>query len=84
MHPQIKYLLLAVGTAGNELSPADTQLLTQQGGTLVFEGTKVVFKHVDTGILGQLKDMDALLAAVGASRTVGESGLRLQEVQSLE
>lgn len=34
---------------GQELCPPDTGLLTQQGGCLVFSGSSVVFKHVDSG-----------------------------------
>lgn len=63
--------------AGPELSPEDTSLLTQQGGTLAFKGSNLVFKHMDSGILGQLKDTDALLAAV-AVNSRAESALQLQ------
>jgi hypothetical protein len=44
------------------MSPAETRLLTQQGGSLVFSGEEVVFKHVDSGIL-KYTDVDALVAA---------------------
>jgi hypothetical protein len=57
---------LAIGPccsfAGGEMSPAETRLLTQQGGSLVFSGEEVVFKHVDSGIL-KYTDVDALVAA---------------------
>ncbi|GLC39918.1 hypothetical protein PLESTB_001821700 [Pleodorina starrii] len=46
----------------NELCPPDTQLLTQQGGCLVFSGSQVVFKHVDSGIL-RYSDVDTLMQA---------------------
>eukprot|EP00271_Cylindrocystis_brebissonii_P014505 TRINITY_DN35867_c0_g1_i1.p1 TRINITY_DN35867_c0_g1~~TRINITY_DN35867_c0_g1_i1.p1 ORF type:complete len:363 (+),score=44.93 TRINITY_DN35867_c0_g1_i1:54-1142(+) len=46
-----------------ELSPPKTQLLTQQGGTLVFSGRKVIYKHVDTGIL-KYTPIDELLKAI--------------------
>lgn len=50
-----------------ELSPPDTKLLVQQGGTLVFKGTDVIFRHNDSGIL-KYTDIDALMAAIDASR----------------
>ncbi|KAK9812732.1 hypothetical protein WJX72_002816 [[Myrmecia] bisecta] len=34
-----------------ELSPPKQELLTQQGGTLVFNGAQTVFRHDDSGIL---------------------------------
>ena len=37
--------------AGAELSPPNTALLTQQGGTVVFDGTDTIFRHDDSGIL---------------------------------
>ena len=49
-------------TPGGELCPPDTSLLTQQGGTLVFSGSSVVFKHVDSGIL-RYTDPEAILQA---------------------
>ncbi|GAQ86414.1 hypothetical protein KFL_002870180 [Klebsormidium nitens] len=45
-----------------EMSPPETRLLTQQGGSIVFDGEDVVFKHVDSGIL-KYTDVDALVAA---------------------
>jgi hypothetical protein len=53
--------------AGGELSPADTKLLVQQGGSLVFKGTDVIFRHNDSGIL-KYTDVDALMAAIDGSR----------------
>lgn len=53
--------------AGGGLSPPDTKLLVQQGGTLVFKGTDVIFRHNDSGIL-KYTDIDALMAAIDASR----------------
>lgn len=44
------------------MSPPETRLLTQQGGSLVFDGQDVVFKHVDSGIL-KYTDVDALVAS---------------------
>ena len=55
--------------AGGELSPPDTNLLVQQGGTLVFHDRNVVFQHADSGIL-KYTDVDALLAAVAAVAAV--------------
>jgi hypothetical protein len=50
------------GCAGGELSPADTQLLVQQGGTLVCKGQQVVYRHNDSGIL-KYADIDQVVAA---------------------
>ncbi|KAG2483176.1 hypothetical protein HYH03_017968 [Edaphochlamys debaryana] len=44
----------------SELSPPDETLLTQQGGSLVFSGDAVLFKHVDSGIL-RYTDVDTLM-----------------------
>jgi hypothetical protein len=60
-------MLLLVPCAGGELSPADTKLLVQQGGSLVFKGTDVIFRHNDLGIL-KYTDVDAMMAAIDASR----------------
>jgi hypothetical protein len=49
--------------AGSELSPPNDELLTQQGGSLVFRGRTVLFWHADSGIL-KYTDLDALLAAL--------------------
>lgn len=49
--------------SGSELCPADEGLLTQQGGSLLFRGDQVIFRHTDSGIL-KYTDLDALLAAV--------------------
>ncbi|CAD7696283.1 unnamed protein product [Ostreobium quekettii] len=46
-----------------KLCPPDNNLLVQQGGTLVFKGDEVVFKHEDSGIL-KTADVEELLAAV--------------------
>ena len=51
--------------AGSELCPPDESLLTQQGGSLLFQGKEVVFSHTDSGIL-KYTDLDALLDAVPA------------------
>ena len=59
--------------AGAALCPPNTALLTQQGGCLAFEGTNVLFKHVDMGIL-KYTDVDAMLRAVlqvGGGRAQG-------------
>lgn len=54
---------------GSELAPEDERLLTQQGGCFVFEGTNVLFKHDDSGIL-KYADVDAVAAAaLGAAAT---------------
>ena len=51
--------------AGGQLCPPDEALLTQQGGSLVFRGRDVVFRHDDSGIL-EYTDVDALVAAASA------------------
>ncbi|KAG2431344.1 hypothetical protein HYH02_013334 [Chlamydomonas schloesseri] len=76
-----------------ELCPPDTSLLTQQGGALVFSGTSVVYKHVDSGIL-RYTEPDAILqaalqadytstsAAITTPNSVGQSGPTVEaEVQ---
>lgn len=37
--------------AGKDLSPPNEELLVQQGGTLAFDGTDIIFRHDDSGIL---------------------------------
>eukprot|EP00879_Flechtneria_rotunda_P025975 GHRR01027642.1.p1 GENE.GHRR01027642.1~~GHRR01027642.1.p1 ORF type:complete len:151 (+),score=48.13 GHRR01027642.1:67-453(+) len=54
----------------SQLSPPDANLLTQQGGALVFEGQQVLFKHMDSGILKHT-DVDALVAALEARDAAG-------------
>lgn len=51
---------------GKELSPPDSNLLVQQGGTLVFKGTDVVWRWNDSGIL-KYTDISKLLAAAEAA-----------------
>ena len=51
--------------AGGQLCPPNEALLTQQGGSLVFRGQDVVFRHDDSGIL-RYTDVDALIAAATA------------------
>jgi len=46
------------------LAPSDKQLITQQGGSLVFEGKKLVKVYMDRGIL-TYTDVDDLLRTVG-------------------
>jgi hypothetical protein len=74
-------LLLPLQTlrAGGELSPPDTNLLVQQGGSLVFKGTDVIFRHNDSGIL-KYTDVDALLAAIDASK--GSSSIQQAQLTS--
>eukprot|EP00897_Mesotaenium_endlicherianum_P010632 jgi/Mesen1/9598/ME000657S08869 len=43
-----------------ELCPPKTELLTQQGGTLVFDGDREIFRHTDSGILKYTR-VDALI-----------------------
>lgn len=51
-------------SAGADLAPADTQLLVQQGGSLLMRGTEeVLYAHSDTGIL-MTTPMDPLMDAV--------------------
>lgn len=54
--------------AGGELSPADPNLLVQQGGTLLLRGNQTLWRHNDSGIL-KYTDIYALLAA--AEEAVG-------------
>ena len=49
-----------------KLSPPNKQLITQQGGTLVFEGRKLVKTYKDKGIL-TYTDVNDLLATVGVA-----------------
>lgn len=44
----------------SELSPADQSLLTQQGGTLAFNGNEVIYRTNDSGIL-KYTDVDEML-----------------------
>lgn len=44
------------------LCPPKTELITRQGGTFLFEGDEIIFKHRDTGIL-ITPDVDELVAA---------------------
>jgi hypothetical protein len=44
---------------GSELAPARQELLTQQGGAIVFQGKTVLFRHNDSGIL-KTADIDKL------------------------
>ena len=53
--------------AGGQLCPENAELLTQQGGCLVFRGEDVIFRHDDSGIL-KYTNVDALIAA--CNRTV--------------
>jgi len=50
--------------AGGALCPANTALLTQQGGTLIFEDEQTAFRQDDTGILKytNIADLTAALA----------------------
>ena len=48
--------------AGQQLCPGNEELLTQQGGCLVFAGQDVVFRHDDSGIL-KYTNVDDLIAA---------------------
>jgi hypothetical protein len=49
---QVCVLLLALALhPGGELSPPNPALLTQQGGTLAFQGRNTIFRQDDTGIL---------------------------------
>ncbi|KAL6748932.1 AhpC/TSA antioxidant enzyme-domain-containing protein [Haematococcus lacustris] len=55
--------MVGVLSRWNVLSPPNQALLTQQGGTLAFDGQDVIFKHVDSGIL-KYTDTEALLRVV--------------------
>ena len=50
--------------AGGALCPANTALLTQQGGTLIFEDEHTAFRQDDSGILKytNIADLSAALA----------------------
>ncbi|KAG2423523.1 hypothetical protein HXX76_015271 [Chlamydomonas incerta] len=65
-----------------ELCPPDTSLLTQQGGCLVFSGTSVVFKHVDSGILRYTEPDSILQAALQADYTSSSSAITTPNSQS--
>lgn len=47
---------------GDDLCPPKTDLITQQGGTLLFEGEDLIYKHRDSGIL-ITPDVDELMKA---------------------
>ncbi|CAM9350351.1 unnamed protein product, partial [Phaeothamnion confervicola] len=49
------------------LSPPNKELITQQGGTLVFDGAEVIYEYRDKGILTYC-DVDVLMDVVGARR----------------
>ena len=49
--------------AGNSLCPENTALLTQQGGTLLFQDEQTVFRQDDAGILKYTSIAD-LIAAI--------------------
>lgn len=53
----------------SDLSPAKTELLTQQGGTLILSGTTVLYKHVDAGILKYTDVNEVLQTALSADYT---------------
>ena len=44
-------MLNHLDAAGAELSPPNAELLTQQGGTLIFRGEQVLYSYKDRGIL---------------------------------
>lgn len=61
---------MCVHLSGDALCPPKTDLITQQGGTLLFEGDNVIFQHRDSGIL-VTPDVDELMrAASQASSSV--------------
>ncbi len=67
--------MLGILPRWGELSPPDESLLTQQGGSLIFDGDALTFKHVDSGIL-RYTDPDQLLeVALRADYTSGSTGL---------
>lgn len=51
-----------IHVAGGQLCPPNEELLTQQGGCLLYRGKNVIFRHNDSGIL-KYTDVDALMAA---------------------
>lgn len=59
--------MIKIIPAWDRLKPADENLITQQGGCLVFEGRKLVRKYEDKGIL-TYTDMDDLLRVVGVKQ----------------
>mmetsp|Transcript_4455 Transcript_4455/g.7425 ORF Transcript_4455/g.7425 Transcript_4455/m.7425 type:complete len:299 (+) Transcript_4455:20-916(+) len=64
----------AVLTNWAELSPPNEALLTQQGGTLAFNGEETIFRYNDSGIL-KYTDVDALLRTVlSADYTPSKTG----------
>lgn len=54
---------------GSDLSPPNSELLTQQGGTLVLSGQDLLYKHVDSGILKYTDVDEVLQAALSADYT---------------
>lgn len=48
---------------GEELCPPNEDLLTQQGGTIAFDGQMTTFRHSDRGILDYCS-VDALMRTV--------------------
>lgn len=57
---------------GAALAPQDERLLTQQGGCLVMEGTRVLYKHTDSGILKYANVDDVVRAALSGKDQVVE------------
>ena len=51
-------------THWKELAPDNDRLLTQQGGALVLEGQRTVFRHADSGILKTVPVGELLQAAL--------------------
>lgn len=59
------------------MAPEDERLLTQQGGCLVMEGSTLLYRHADSGIL-KYADVDAVAASAlqGAGSLPGSQVLR--------
>ncbi|CAM9558770.1 unnamed protein product [Chrysoparadoxa australica] len=57
--------MIQILTKWPKLAPENSELITQQGGTLVFEGKDVIYEYKDKGILVYTDILD-MLRAIGA------------------
>eukprot|EP01025_Chloroclados_australasicus_P033082 TRINITY_DN3360_c1_g1_i1.p2 TRINITY_DN3360_c1_g1~~TRINITY_DN3360_c1_g1_i1.p2 ORF type:complete len:286 (-),score=30.02 TRINITY_DN3360_c1_g1_i1:330-1187(-) len=64
--------MIGVLSHWDELAPKKTDLLTYQGGTLIFEGEKCIWKHMDSGILkyANFEDVKKQTLSSAVSQTV--------------
>lgn len=66
--------MIGVLSKWGSLSPPDTNLLVQQGGTLAFDGQDLIFKHEDSGIL-KYTDVEQLVMAIASATPISSSRL---------